>query len=455
MKIAVIGSTHAGTAAVKNMAQLYPDAEIHVYERNDNVSFLSCGLALYVGGVVQNADDLFYSSPAELKAMGINVHVEHDVSSIDTDEQTIEVTDLNSGETRTDNYDRLVMTTGSWPVTPMIEGIELENILLAKNYHQANRIIEQSSHADHVTVVGAGYIGVELVEAFQQAGKRVTLIDGVDRILNKYLDEEFTDLVEADFTDKGIDMRLGETVARFEGDQKVNKVITDRGSVETDMVIMCVGFRPNTDLLQGKVDMLESGAIKVDDYMRTSNPNIFAAGDCCAVRYNPTGDAAYIPLATNAVRMGTLVARNIMKPQMRNVGTQGTSGLHIFGMNMASTGLTETAAASMGIYVKSVTINEKHRPEFMPTSEDVQLKVTFDPDSRSILGAQVISKADVTQSINTLSLAVQTGLKIDELAFVDFFFQPHFNQPWNFLNKAGLAAFEQSEPVTPRERIQA
>ncbi|AOM84077.1 FAD-dependent oxidoreductase [Salisediminibacterium beveridgei] len=448
MKIAVIGSTHAGTAAVRNMAHLYPEAEIHVYERNDNVSFLSCGLALYVGGVVKDAQELFYSSPEELTAMGIHVHMEHDVSSIDTDNQTIDVVDLNSGQKRTDAYDRLVMATGSAPVVPPIPGVHLENVLLAKNYNQANRIIEQSKKADRITVVGGGYIGVELVEAFQEAGKKVTLIDGENRILNKYLDKEFTDVVEEDFEAKGIDLRLGESVTRFEGDGTIQAVHTQNGRVETDLVILCVGFRPNTDLLAGQVDMLSNGAITVNDYMQTSHPNIFAAGDCCAVRYNPTGEYTYIPLATNAVRMGTLVARNIMAPQSRHIGTQGTSGLHIFGLNMASTGLTETTANMLGANVKSVTIHENHRPEFMPTSENVHLKVTFDPDSRRILGAQVLSKADVTQSINTFSLAVQTGMTIDDLAFVDFFFQPHFNQPWNFMNKAGLAAFESREHAT-------
>ncbi|TFE00128.1 FAD-dependent oxidoreductase [Jeotgalibacillus sp. R-1-5s-1] len=443
MKIAVIGSTHAGTAAVTNMAQMYPDAEITVYERNDNVSFLSCGLALYVGGVVEDPKGLFYSSPEKLQSLGVNVKMQHDVKEIDTENKRIEAVNLVTGEAVSDSYDKLVMSTGSWPVIPPIEGIRLDNVLLAKNYNQANTIIEKSKDAKHVTIVGAGYIGVELVEAFEQAGKKVTLIDGVDRILNKYLDEEFTDQVEKAFTDRGVELRLGETVTRFEGNGSVEAVVTSGGRIETDLVIMCVGFRPNTDLLKGKVEMLENGAITVDEYMRTSNPDILAAGDCCAVKYNPTGKPAYIPLATNAVRMGTLVARNLVKPVMKNVGTQGTSGLHIYDLNMASTGLTETAAEAAGIHVKSITINEKHRPDFMPTAENVMLKVSYDPETRKIAGAQVLSKADVTQSINTLSVCIQTGMTIDELGFVDFFFQPHFNQPWNFLNKAGLAAVAQ------------
>ncbi|MYL29734.1 NADH oxidase [Halobacillus halophilus] len=441
MKIAVIGSTHAGTAAVTNMANMYPEAQITVYERNDNVSFLSCGLALYVGGVVEDPQGLFYSSPEELQKLGVTLRMQHDVKDIDAEAKTIYAENLVTGEHLTDSYDKLVITTGSWPVTPPIEGIALDNILLAKNYNQANTIIERAEHAEKVTVVGAGYIGVELVEAFEKAGKEVTLIDGADRILNKYLDEAFTSIVEEDFENRGITLAMNETVQRFEGSGgQVGRVITNSGSYETDLVIMCVGFRPNTDLVRGIVDMLDNGAIIVNEYMQTSHPDIFAAGDCCAVTYNPTGKHAYIPLATNAVRMGTLAARNIMEPVMPHGGTQGTSGLHIYDYNMASTGLTETSAQLLDVHVKSFTIEETHRPAFMPTAENVKLKVTIDPETRKILGAQVLSKADVTQSINTMSVCIQAGMTIDQLAYVDFFFQPHFNQPWNFLNKAGLEA---------------
>ncbi|MYL50745.1 NADH oxidase [Halobacillus litoralis] len=450
MKIAVIGSTHAGTAAVTNMAKLYPEADITVYERNDNVSFLSCGLALYVGGVVHDPQGLFYSSPEELQNLGVTMKMQHDVENIDTVRRTIEATNLVTGEKIYDTYDKLVMTTGSWPVTPPIEGIGLDNILLAKNYHQANTIIERAKDAQKVTVVGAGYIGVELVEAFEKAGKDVRLIDGADRILNKYLDEEFTTMVEDDFESRGIELAMNETVQRFEGTNgTVSTVTTNNGKYETDLVILCVGFRPNTDLLKGKVNMLDNGAIKVNEYMQTSDPDIFAAGDCCAVSYNPTRGHMYIPLATNAVRMGTLAARNLIEPTMKHVGTQGTSGLHIFDFNMASTGLTETSAQLLDIHVKSFTTKDKHRPGFMPTAEEVMLKVTINPDTRRILGAQVISKADVTQSINTMSVCIQTGMTIDELAYTDFFFQPHFNQPWNFLNKAGLEAQSQEPKRMP------
>ncbi|GAB6927637.1 NADH oxidase [Paenibacillus sp. JCM 10914] len=446
MKVAVIGCTHAGTSAIKNIAKLYPDAAITVYERNDNISFLSCGIALYVGGVVQDPHGLFYSSPEELAQLGVDTKMRHEIISVDTDRKILKVRNLEDSGTFEDTYDKLIMTTGSWPIVPKLDGIELDNILLSKNYRHSNTIIEKAKQAERITIIGAGYIGVELVEAFQHNGKQVTLIDSEERILNKYLDPEFSDKLEASFRDKGIVLAMGQTVTSFEGEAgKVTKVITDQGEVDTDLVILCIGFRPNTELLKGQVEMLKNGAIVVDEYMQTSKQDVYAAGDCCSVQYNPTGKMMYIPLATNAVRMGTLVARNLVKPTLAHPGTQGTSGLKIYEYNIASTGLTEGAANEQGLTVETVTIQDHYRPEFMPTSESVLLKVVYETDSRRIVGAQVLSEADLTQSMNTLSVCIQNRMTMDQLAFIDFFFQPHYNKPWHFLNQAGLEALSEAK----------
>ena len=453
MKVAVIGCTHAGTAAIVNTAQLYPDAEITVYERNDNISFLSCGIALYVGGVIKDPQGLFYSSPDKLEQLGAKMKMRHEVVHVDTNRKTLRARNLDNGQEFDDTYDKLIMTTGSWPIVPKLEGMDLEGILLSKNYSHSNTIIEKAEQVDRITVVGAGYIGVELVEAFQMNGKQVTLIDGEDRILSKYLDEEFTTPIQKSLEDQGIKLALGEKVSSFAGEGgKVTKVITSKGEHETDLVILCIGFRPNTELLKGQVDMLPNGAIIVNDYMQTSIPDVFAAGDSCAIHYNPTGKNAYIPLATNAVRMGTLVARNLVSNLIPYMGTQGTSGIKIYEDNIAGTGLTEEAAKAEGMDIETVVITDNYRPEFMPTFEQVLLKVVYDRETRRILGAQIMSKMDLTQSINTVSVCIQNKMTIDQLAFIDFFFQPHYNKPWNFLNTAGLQALPKTiarkEPVT-------
>ncbi|WP_342563396.1 FAD-dependent oxidoreductase [Paenibacillus sp. FSL R7-0345] len=447
MKVAVIGCTHAGTAAIVNTAQLYPDAEITVYERNDNISFLSCGIALYVGGVVKDPQGLFYSSPEKLAELGVTTKMRHEVINVDTAAKTLRARNLATGEEFNDTYDKLIMTTGSWPIIPKLEGMNLDGILLSKNYNHSNTIIERAEQVKRITVVGAGYIGVELVEAFQMNGKEVTLIDGEERILSKYLDEEFTAPIQKSLEDHGIKLALGEKVSSFVGENgKVTKVVTSKGEHETDLVILCIGFRPNTELLKGQVDMLPNGAIMVNDYMQTSLPDVFAAGDSCAIHYNPTGQHAYIPLATNAVRMGTLVARNLVENTIPYMGTQGTSGIKIYEDNIAGTGLTQEAAKAEGIEVESVMITDNYRPEFMPTVEQVQLKVVYARGTRRILGAQIMSKMDLTQSINTVSVCIQNRMTVDQLAFIDFFFQPHYNKPWNFLNTAGLQALPKTTP---------
>ncbi|QNR19475.1 FAD-dependent oxidoreductase [Exiguobacterium sp. Helios] len=439
MKVAVIGCTHAGTAAVKELTSQHEQLDITVYERNDNVSFLSCGIALHVGGVVEHAESLFYSSPDELAELGADMRLKHDVLEIDSTNQTIVAKNLVTGETVYDTYDKLIMTTGSWPIIPMLPGIELNQIELCKNYHHAQTIIKKATDAQRITVVGAGYIGAELVEAFEAYGKDVTFIDSADRILNKYLDRSFTDIIENELTDRGIRLELNQTVQSFTGvDGNVTQVVTDKGTFETDLVILCVGFRPSTELLKGQIDMLPNGAIIVDEYMRTSNPNIFAAGDSCAVYYNPARTHAYIPLATNAVRMGTLVGKNLLAPTIRYQGTQGTSGLRLYDLNIASTGLTEDAAPFFGLEVASTTVQDAYRPEFMPTAENVQLKLVYETTTHRLVGAQIISKVDLTQAMNTLSVAIQNDMTLEELAFVDFFFQPHYNKPWNLLNQAAL-----------------
>lgn len=455
MKVIVIGCTHAGTAAVKTILKENPEAEVMVFERNDNISFLSCGIAMYVGGVVKNAKELFYSSPEELEQMGAKIYIKHNVKSVDIEAKKVIAENIATGEVVEAYYDKLVNTTGSWPIIPPIPGIDSRNILLCKNYEQAKEIINCANHIKKVVIVGGGYIGIELVEAFHAAGKEVTLIDGLDRILNKYLDEEFTDILELDLKKRGIVLALNQTVEKFNANENgdVISVITDQGQFEADMVILCVGFRPNNELLKDKVTMLPNGAIIVDEYMRTSNLDIFAAGDSCAVHYNPNGGQAYIPLATNAVRMGTLIGKNINEPKVKYRGTQATSGLHLFGYNIGSTGVTEGSASQFDLKVRSVLVKDNYRPEFMPTTEEVIMKLVYEAGTNRIVGGQVMSKYDITQSANVLSLAIQNKMTVEDLAYVDFFFQPHFDRPWNYLNILAQAALEQERKLENEKDI--
>ncbi|AMB99119.1 NADH oxidase [Aerococcus urinaehominis] len=449
MKVAVIGCTHAGTAAVKTILTENDDVEVVVFERNDNISFLSCGIALYVGGVVKDVNGLFYSDPSELESLGATVYMKHNVLSFDENTKVIQVENMETGEHFQESYDKLVIATGSWPIIPDLPGLDLENVMLCKNFKHAQELIQTKQDKKRVAVIGAGYIGIELVEAFAEDGKEVVLIDGADRVLPKYLDQEMTDLLEASLVDHGVQMQLGEFVESFLADDegKVRAVKTSKGEYECDMAVLCVGFQPNTELYKGKLETMPNGAIIVDDYMHTSHPDIYACGDSCAVNYNPNDGHAYIPLATNAVRMGSLVGKNIKADRVKYRGTQSTSGLKLFGWNIGSTGVTDNSASSFNLETRSVYVEDNYRPEFMPTTEKVYMKLVYEVGTNRVVGGQLMSKYDITQSANTLSLAIQTKQTIEDLAYVDFFFQPHFDRPWNYLNILAQAALSQEEEL--------
>ena len=444
MKIVVVGCTHAGTACIVNAKNKYPDSEIVVYEKNDNVSFLSCGIALSVSKIVTEPESLFYNSPQNLNNLGINMKMNHEVINIDFKNKKLIVKDLKSGELNEDYYEKLVLTLGSWPIVPKFDGGELDNILLCKNYNHAKTVIEKSETAKNIVVIGAGYIGVELAEAFQIKGKNTVLIDAEERIMSKYLDKEFTDIAEKEFENKGIQLKLGQKVERFEGSNgRVSKVITNKEEINADLVVLCIGFAPNTSLVKNQLKTLENGAIVIDEYMRTSEEDVYAAGDCCIVRYNPANDERYIPLATNAVRMGTLIAENLVEPKLKYLGTQGTSGIKIYDYCIASTGMTEDVAKSTTtINVGSEFLKENHRPEFMPTYSEAMIKLVYDKNTNRIIGGQILSKEDLTQFMNTLSVVIQNNMTVEELAVTDFFFQPHFNKPWSLLNSVALKALK-------------
>ncbi|ELL44305.1 FAD-dependent oxidoreductase [Spiroplasma melliferum] len=442
MKIIVVGTNHAGTTAVRTLRRLDPKAEIVTYDKNNNISFLGCGIALWVSGEVKDPNGLFYASPEVLKNEGIKVNMEHEVLSIDNKNQKIRVKDLKSGKEFDDNYDKLILAIGSWPIIPPIEGIKQEGVHIVK-WYQHGELVKKANddkNIQNVVVCGAGYIGVELVDAFHQKGKNVTLVDISDRIMPRYYDQPFTDKVEGAMRKAGVNLRGGEKVIKFEGNNnKVTKVVTDKGSYDADLVIWSVGFKPATEILNGVVDLDKNTAIKVDQYMQTSDPNIFAIGDCIEVYDNAKKQPAYIALATNAVRTGVIAAVNALKPAgLASPGFQGSNAINVFGWALASTGMTETVAKDLGFDYEQITFTDNDRPEFMNSYQEVLIKILWDKKTRKIIGAQVASEANHTEVMYMFSLAIMKGVTIDELPLIDIFFLPHFNKPYNFITLPGL-----------------
>ncbi len=443
-KVIVIGTNHAGTHAVSTLIENYNEAvEVTTYDRNNNISFLGCGMALWIGNVIENGDGLFYATPEGLKDAGAQVFMEHELLSVDYDQKLVKVKNLNTGEIIEDNYDKLILAVGSWPILPKIPGHDLENIVYAKIYQNAENVIEKLKNPEikKIAVVGAGYIGVELAEAFVQNGREVYLIND-SNVLNRYYDEEFQVEMNKNLSNNNVHCQTGELVTEFKGtDGKVSKVITTKAEYEVDMVLMAIGFRPNTDMVRNeKLEMLANGTIVTDNHCETSIKDVYAIGDCSTVFNNACQEKVNISLATNAVRTGIVAAHNAAGTNIELQGVQGSNAIHIFGLTLASTGLTECVAREKGFNVSTTTVTDTLRPAFMPTNADVTLKIVWDKDSRRILGAQLMSEEDITLALHMFSLAIQEQYSIDKLALLDLFFLPHFNQPHNFITKAGLQA---------------
>lgn len=351
----------------------------------------------------------------------------------------------SSGEEGTDTYDKLILSPGSAQVELDFIDMDLENITFFAGPAAAELIRERLDHGKKAVVVGAGYIGIEAVSSFLKAGVDVTLVDMQERILPNSLDKEFTDIIEADLKERGAHLQLGEKLTQILSKEgKVTGVQTDQGSYEADTVIIALGVRPNTDWLEGLLD-LEDGYVVVDSKGQTSLPDVYAAGDAVKVTYTPTGKKAPIALAPIARKEGAIATKNALgQAGYRTPEFQGTSGLHLFDYYFASTGLKEVDADQYDGEVASHYVEEKIYVDFLHEEDNlIMMKIYYDQVSERILGAQLMAKNhDITPAINTLVVAIQAGWSLYQLGHADFFFQPDLNRPWNYLNYLALSARE-------------
>lgn len=405
---------------------------------------------MYLEGVVKDVNSIRYMTAEEMERRGVRVFTNTEITKVVPDKHEVEVVDHVSGETRTETYDKLILSPGANPFILPVPGHDLKNIETMRGRQDTIDLKLHSVDPDieNVVVVGGGYIGIEAAEAFAKAGKNVTLVDIITRPLGVYLDQEFTDILEKEMTDNGMNLAMEEKVVEFVGeDGKVSKVVTDKGEYPAELVVMSAGVRPNTAWLKDAVDMHPNGMIKTDEYMRTSAEDVFAVGDATLIQYNPGQTTVNIALATNARRQGRYAVKNLTEANHPFPGVQGSSALRVFDYKFASTGLNDQMAGRLEIKTKSVLLDQNTLMDFVPADmkERMLFKLVYDPETHAILGAQIMSKKDLTANINAISIAIQTKFTIEQLAYADFFFQPEFDTPWNLLNMAGLKALQQED----------
>lgn len=441
-KIVVIGANHAGTAAINTITGFKENNEVVVFDQNSNISFLGCGMALWIGGQISKPDGLFYSNKEKLESQGAKINMNAGVEDIDFDKKIVRAV-LEDGKKVEESYDKLILATGSLPIVPDIKGKDLENVQMVKLFQNAQDVIEKLKNPDikTVAVVGAGYIGVELAEAFERHDKKVVLVDVAPTALSSYYDSEFTAIMDENLKSHGIKLAFGETVKEIKGTTKVEGIITDKNEYQCDMVILAIGFRPNSDLGKGKIQTLANGAYIVDERQETNIKDVYAIGDCATVLFNSTGEKSYIALATNAVRSGLIAAHNVCGKDLTTVGVQGSNAINIYDLKMVSTGLSEQKAKQLGIEVESTSFEDLQKAAFIEdVNPKVKIKIVYEKKSRVIIGAQMASTYDMSMGIHMFSLAIQEKVTIDKLKLLDIFFLPHFNQPYNYITMAALSA---------------
>lgn len=444
MKIVIIGCTHAGISAIKSCLKVAPDADITVYERHPDISYLSCGTYLHISGSVPDLNNVFYADPADFSRQGVQMRMRHDVIKIDAQAHTILAQDLQTKELIHDTYDKLIMATGSRTAIPVITGIENPKVMLCKTCDEARRLHQAAQTNHRIAILGGGYAGVELAEGYVKSGHEVLLFQRNAQLLNPYMDPVMADQVTQVLTDHGVTVITGANVTRFSDqvDGQV-KVTTTTDDYLVDMVAISPGTLPQADLLKGQVKLAENGAILTDAYMTSSDPDILAAGDVTQIHFNPTGGLRYAPLASHAIRQGALAGLNVLGRRVKTMGSQATTGMQLFGHTVACTGLTLAAAKAAGVDVGSVFYRGNYRPDFMPTTAEIDIQLIYDRHTRRVLGAQLMSTHEVAQSANTVSVVIQNHNTIDQLAYVDMLFSPNFDEPFNYLNLAAQAAVDQ------------
>lgn len=441
MKTIIIGANHAGIAAANTLLDNYPDQKVVMLDQNTNLSYLGCGTALWVGRQIDSYENLFYTDKSAFEAKGAVIRMETTVEKVDF-EKKIVFCRIKDGSSFEENYDKLILATGSLPIAPTLPGSDLKGISFLKLFQDGQNVDRQISDPDvkDVAVIGAGYIGVEIAEAAKRRGKNVRLFDVAPTSLASYYDPWFAEDMDKNLAAHGIELHYGERATAYKGTEHVEAVVTDKGEYKTDLVINAIGFLPNNALGKDHLECFRNGAYKVDKHQKTSDPDVYAVGDCATIYSNALRDETYIALATNAVRTGIIAAHNIGGTTLDAIGVQGSNGISIFGYNMVSTGLSVAAAQKNNMSVEYTDYEDLQRPGFMKENAKVKIRIVYESDSRRIVGAQMASTEDISMGIHMFSLAIEEGVTIDKLKLLDIFFLPHFNQPYNYITMAALSA---------------
>ena len=439
MKVVIIGAVAAGMSAAAKLKRIKPDYEVVVYEKTDIVSFGACGLPYYVGGFFNDPNMMIAREKSKFIESGINLKTFKEVIDVDALEKTLTIKDCLSGEIFIDNYDKLMIATGASSIMPSLDK-SYDNLTTLKDMNDGIKLKELISKEENknIVIIGAGFIGIETIEAAKKLNKNIHLIGRSNRILSKVFDKEITDLLEEELRKNNIHLHLDETIQKYIGEENITKVITNKSEIDCDIVVMAIGVKPNTSFLENtNIKMLSNGAIIVDECGRTSVEDIYAAGDCATIKNLVTNEDMYVPLATGANKLGRIVGENLGGINSYYPGSLASSCIKVLDMEAAVTGLTEERAKALNLDFKTKCITNYNQTHYYPGREKLLIKLIYDAKTKVILGGQIAGYKDAVQRANVLATAITAKMTTEQLGMLDLCYAPPFATTWDALNVAG------------------
>ena len=449
IKILIVGGVTGGMSAATRLRRLMEDAEIIVFDKGPYVSFANCGLPFHVSGEISERESLIVQTPESLKArFAIDVRPESEVVAVDTDKKTITV--CYADKVYEESYDKLILSPGAKPVVPQMVGLDsADNVFVLRNIPDLDKILNalNDTKAKCATVIGAGFIGLEMAENLVKKGLQVTIVEKAPHVLPT-LDEEMAAFVKDELTRNGITVYTNQSAKAFKDNGKVI-ILEDGSELLSDITIMSVGVQPESNLAkEAGLKFGMRGGILVNEYYQTSNPDIYAVGDAIIVKQEITGQDALISLASPANRQGRQVADNIAGIARQNKGSIGTAIVRVFDLAAASTGLSERIARQQFEDVAVVHTTSKDHASYYPNASDIVLKLIFNQKTGAIYGAQAVGQKGVDKRIDILATAIKAGLTVDDLPELEFTYAPPFGSAKDPVNMAGYAALNIMEGIS-------
>lgn len=435
MKIVIIGGDAAGMSAAMEIVRNNKSAQIVVLEKGDIYSYGQCGLPYVINEKVPQAEDLIARDVEEFRSKyGIDARIFHEVTAIDTKLQKVSGFDVNSNEPFEFIYDKLLIATGATPTMPRMENNKLQGIHMIKTIPQMNELMKQLPDVKHVTVIGGGYIGLEVVETVRERGLDVRLIHRGSHLMS-ILDPELTKIIYEEAITQGVEVLLNEETIGFEGTDVVEALLTKTGTYPTEMVIIATGVRPNTQFAQGFAK-LENGALIVNEKMETSIENVYAAGDCASHFNRIKQQDDYLPLGTTANKQGRIAGLNIAGFNQKFRGIVGTSILKFFDLHIGMTGLNNEAADQLNALVEAYVMEVNDIASYYPNVQPMKLRMLVEQQSRKLVGLQIVGKHGVDKRIDVFATALYNEMTFEELLDLDLAYAPPFSGVWDAVMQA-------------------